>query len=102
MKSNLANALDELERRKERVLEIVGTIVVNNVKLKIRSNGLIDTGRLVSSITYAVQGDGVVIGTNVKYAVYLELGTVHIRAYHFLVDGLLDSRGQIVATLEAA
>lgn len=36
----------------------------------------VDTGRLRNSITHAVKGDDVYIGTNVQpYAVYVELGT---------------------------
>lgn len=34
-----------------------------------------DTGNLQNSITYSVDGDTVVAGTNVEYAPYIELGT---------------------------
>jgi len=35
----------------------------------------VDTGRLRNSITHAVRGDDVYIGTNVEYGIWLELGT---------------------------
>jgi len=35
----------------------------------------VDTGNLRNSISYTVQGDDVYIGSNVKYAPYVELGT---------------------------
>lgn len=35
----------------------------------------VDTGNLRGSITYAVEGDDCYIGTNVKYAPYIEFGT---------------------------
>jgi HK97 gp10 family phage protein len=35
----------------------------------------VQTGNLKGSITYAVDGDDVYIGTNVNYAPYVELGT---------------------------
>lgn len=40
---------------------------------------LLDTGRLRNSLTYAVQGDTVEVGTNVKYAAVHQFGAV-IRA----------------------
>lgn len=41
-------------------------------------NALIDTGRLRSSITYSVQNDGIVIGTNVPYARLQHKGGVSV------------------------
>lgn len=35
----------------------------------------VDTGRLRNSISHAVDGKGVVIGTNVEYGAFIELGT---------------------------
>ena len=44
----------------------------------------VDTGRLRNSISHAVEGDAVYIGTNVEYAPYVELGTSKMRARPFL------------------
>lgn len=35
----------------------------------------VDTGNLRNSITHAVEGNDAYIGTNVEYAVYVEMGT---------------------------
>lgn len=102
MRSNRRAVVAEMHRKLDRKMRAIGTIVVNNVKLEIRSNGLIDTGRLINSITYLVESGAVYIGTNVEYAVFLELGTINIRPYSFLRNGALKSKAQIVGVLKAA
>ena len=42
------------------------------------------TGRLRNSISHAVDGEAVYIGTNVEYAPYVELGTSRAKAHHML------------------
>ena len=52
----------------------------------------VDTGNLRNSITHEVD-DGesaVYIGTNVEYAPYQELGTIHIKAQPFLKPAAAD------------
>ncbi len=46
----------------------------------------VDTGRLKNSITHVVDNDGdfVAIGTNVEYAIYIELGTHGNDGIHYL------------------
>lgn len=44
----------------------------------------VDTGRLRKSITHAVDGNDVYIGSNVEYAPYVELGTSKQKAQPFL------------------
>jgi hypothetical protein len=102
IRSNRRQVEAEIDRRLNRKLETIGIIVVNGVKRRIRNYGLIDTGRLINSITYLVESGRVVIGTNVSYAIYLHEGTIHIRPMPFLVNGLMDSKGQIAGILEAA
>lgn len=102
MKSNRKAVIREINRKVDRKMAAIGIIVVNGIKLEIRSNGLIDTGRLINSITYLVGKGFVVIGTNVEYAVHLEFGTVNIRPYNSIRNGLLKSKSQIVGVLKAA
>ena len=52
-------------------LEEACLVVENAAKKKVP----VDTGNLRSSITYDVDGDEGVIGTNVEYAPYVEFGT---------------------------
>lgn len=56
----------------------------------------VDTGRLRSSITHAVEQDGrglvAIVGTNVEYALPVELGTFRMRAQPFLRPSLAAAR----------
>lgn len=52
----------------------------------------VDTGRMRSSVTWALAVDGrglfAEVGTNVLYAIYVELGTRYMRAQPYLVPAL--------------
>lgn len=67
-----------------KLLKSVGTKCVNGAKRLCP----VDTGRLRSSITEELRHDGEglveVVGTNVEYAAFVELGTVHSRAQPYL------------------
>ena len=49
-------------------LEAVGTQAVAHAVAEITAQGAVDTGRLRSSITSAVEDQTVYVGTNVEYA----------------------------------
>lgn len=53
----------------------------------------VDSGRLRSSITWDSDETGAVVGTNVEYAPFVELGTIHQRPQPYLVPGLINSKG---------
>lgn len=67
-----------LEAMKEQVaeaLEAIGLDAASTAANNVDAAGLVDTGTLKNSISHAVDGNTVYIGTNVSYAVYHELGT---------------------------
>ena len=68
---NSGELLRILEGRKAAALEAIGITAEGYAKIRTP----VDTGRLRNSITHAVKGNDVYIGTNVEYAVWLELGT---------------------------
>ena len=62
----------------------------------------VDTGNLRNSITHEVD-DGesaVYIGTNVEYAPYQELGTIHIKAQPFLKPAAADHANEYRKIIE--
>lgn len=64
--------MGEYERDKEAALTSIG-ITAEGYAKKLTP---VDTGRLRNSISHAVSGDDVYIGTNVQpYAIFVELGT---------------------------
>lgn len=56
----------------------------------------VDTGRLRASITHALDRDGegllAVVGTDVEYAAFVELGTSRTRAQPYLRPALSEAR----------
>ena len=72
LEDNSEEFLKELEDKKDLILEALGIQVEAYAKMLTPVG---DTGRLRNSITHAVKGDEVYIGTNVSYAPYVELGT---------------------------
>ena len=102
--------LAALEKGKRNALTAIGATAETHTKKNIKADGLVDTGRLRNSITYATgdylgigtytdnkkkkysdakarntpKDDEVAIGTNVEYAAYTELGTEKITAHHYL------------------
>lgn len=55
-----------------------------------KANAPVDTGRLRDSITAKAEGNTAIIGTNVEYAMYQELGTYKMHAQPYLVPALLN------------
>jgi HK97 gp10 family phage protein len=81
----------QLEAPKRRFLTRVALIVERNAKRR----APVRTGHLRRSITHRVERDRAIVGTNVKYAPFQELGTRVIRPRAFLSGGLQDSQGSI-------
>lgn len=74
-------ALEEAKQKKARALEIIGGKAESYAKKLCP----VDTGRLRNSITHQqFSEDTEVIGTNVDYAPYVELGTTRMKARPFL------------------
>ena len=63
--SNIRNVLSEIQKKKETALEAVGVLVEGEAIVRTP----VDTGNLKNSITHKVDGNMVIIGTNVEYAV---------------------------------
>ena len=72
---NSDDILYKFAKAKERGLEAIGLTAERYAKKELRDFPYVDTGNLMNSITNAVKGSDVYIGTNVKYAMWLELGT---------------------------
>lgn len=75
-----AEVMREYDRSKNAALEAIGIAAEGYAKLLTP----VDTGRLRNSISHAVSGNDVYIGTNVEYAPYIELGTVRYTGKHML------------------
>lgn len=85
--SNKGEILQLTDEAIARALEAVGLQAEGYAKLKCP----VDTGRLRNSITHT-QADKLteIIGTNVEYAAYVELGTIRQKAKPYLKPALLN------------
>lgn len=94
--SNVSIAKGELDRRLPIILNALGREAEGNAVSEInklvydtpQSPNYVRMGRLKNSISHAVSGNDVYIGTNVEYAPYVELGTVHMAPRPFLRNGI--------------
>jgi len=53
-----------------------------------------DNGKAIPSYAQGTRQTMVVVGTNAGYGVYVELGTIHMRARPYLGPALADNRGR--------
>ena len=73
--SNASEVLAQLKQAKTRSLEIIGGTAEGHAKTNIRDNNSVISSRLINSMTHQkVDESTVAIGTDVKYAIYVELG----------------------------
>lgn len=88
---------DGLDAALTRALEKVGLVAEGYAKRLCP----VDTGRLRNSITHAMEGsEAVVIGTNVEYGPYVELGTSRQKAQPFLRPAAQDHVGEYRRIIE--
>lgn len=87
MKSHRSAIMGQVRREMGKRHAEAGATVQNEAKRQ----APVDTGRLRASITHEAEEDGVIIGTNVHYAIYQELGTRYMNPQPYLVPGLLSS-----------
>lgn len=80
--SHLGELLDALPEQIEQALTAIGMTAETHAKELCP----VDTGRLRNSITHEVDigGHATIIGSNVEYAAYVELGTSRQKAHPYL------------------
>ena len=79
-KDNSKQVLSAMEKGIKNGLEAIGLTAETYAKKATP----VDTGRLRNSISHAVDGEAVYIGSNVEYAPYVERGTSRAKAHHML------------------
>ena len=73
--SNKQAILDEFRQQKKVALEAVGLQGETNAKMHITAVGAVASGILRNSISHDADDDSAYIGTDVEYAIYVEVGT---------------------------
>ena len=72
---NSAQYLSEFDRVTKAALEAIGNQAVSHAKDNVTAAGRVATGTMRDSIDHKVVEDKCYIGTNVRYAIYNEMGT---------------------------
>lgn len=81
---NSRQAMSEFRSAMNRALKMVGDTAEGYAKDALTEQHAVDTDNLRGSVTYAVDGNSVYIGTNVEYAPCIEFGTYKQRARPYL------------------
>lgn len=96
-KDNSGEVLAELKRRIPVALEKCGLVAEGYSKRLCP----VDTGRLRNSITHTMEGeDTEILGTNVEYAPYVEMGTSRTRSQPFIKPAVADHINQYKQIME--
>ena len=101
MENKIGEVKEELASRIPNILEAIGIEAEGNAVSEITEMEAVDTGRLRASISHAVDGDAVYIGTNVEYGPYVELGTSKMEARPFLHNAVANYVDDYKAIMEA-
>lgn len=88
VQSHIGEVKAELQNRIPTILEALGIEAEGNAVTEITELGAVDTGRLRGSITHAVDDDSAIIGTDVEYGVYVEMGTYKMASRPFLRNAI--------------
>lgn len=98
--SHASTVLGELDRKMQKANEIIGGMAEGYAK----GYAPVDTGNLRNSISHAARDNyrTVVIGTNVQYAPYQELGApnAHVPPHPFLRPAIENHRDEYKTVLE--
>lgn len=86
VKDHRKEFLQELEAKLGIALDAVGMQAESHAKVYCP----VDTGRLRASITHEATNDTVIIGTNVEYGKYQELGTSRMAGQPFLRPAIVN------------
>lgn len=68
----MASDIDEQVRK---LMLKIGYALAKEMKENIVNNGAVDTGALLNSIHVEMEGDAVIVGSNLEYAPHVEFGT---------------------------
>lgn len=99
---NSAEILEAMEFAKKRGLKAIGMAAEGYAKEQLYEGHGLDTGRLRNSISHATDEDSAYIGTNVEYAIYVELGARGRSGYHYLQKASTEHTEEYKAIMEAS
>ena len=108
IESHLAEVKEALRQRIPVILKALGEEAEGNAITEVNklvydtkpSESYIRTGQLKKSIAHAVSEDSAYVGTNLKYAPYVELGTYRMKPRPFLRNAITEYRDDYKRIIE--
>ena len=103
--NHAAEIAAHLERSAASALDSAGRTAAGLVRHQLQSGygaPVKDTGALMNSIAYAVEGGTVRIGSALPYAAYVHDGTARMPGRPFLADGMLGGAEDIALAMAEA
>lgn len=102
VKDNTKEVLSALEKAKKNGLEAIGLTAEGYAKKNLYPGHGLDTGRLRNSISHATDKEAAYIGTNVEYALYVELGARNRKGLHYLQQAATEHKAEYKQIMEDA
>lgn len=100
---NSQQFIDAMADKVKVALTEIGMQAEANAVYEITALGAVDTGNLRSSISHDDDGvDTAYVGTNVEYAPYVEMGTVHMDSRPFLKQAVQNHADEYRQMAESA
>ncbi len=101
----LDSVRDMLSERAEQIAENIAKGVAEAgeiVKGEAKHLAPVDTGALKDSITSVASGNTAIVGTNIEYGIYQEMGTYKMAAQPYLVPALKNKENEVRETIKNA
>lgn len=95
--SHVDEVLQQSEAAAQRALEMCGLLAEKYAKALCP----VDTGRLRNSITHQTDETSTMVGTNVEYAPYVELGTSRKAARPYIAPSIQNHMGEYRTIIES-
>ena len=99
-KDNTQEVLSAMEKAIKNGLEAIGLTAERYAKKNLYPGHGLDTGRLRNSISHATDKEAAYIGTNVEYALYVELGARGRKGLHYLQQAATEHTAEYKKLLE--
>lgn len=104
LQSNVDACLSRLEQGSTSALNAAGQIAVNSVRQQMLTGytrPVVDTGALLASIAYTVEGNTLQVGSPLSYAEAVHDGTFFMPGRPYLQDGVLGSTDSMMDAVAA-
>ena len=99
---NSSEVSAESEGAIKSALTLCGSEAKSYAQKYLTEKGAVDTGNLRNSVAYKVEDKTMIVGTDVEYAPYIELGTCKMAARPYLEPAIANHADKYKSIIESA